>query len=47
MEYSKCLNNDKREDLDWRSTFEVYYGKKSNELVKYGVPVNREEEVNV
>ena len=34
LEYSKCLNNDKGEELGWRSAFEVYYGRKSNELVK-------------
>ena len=42
MEYSECLNNDKREELGWRSAFELYYRRKSNELVKCGVPVNRE-----
>ena len=47
FEYSKCLNNDKCEELGWRSAFEVYYGRKSNELVKCGVPVNREQEFNV
>ena len=30
-----------------RSAFEVYYGRKPNELVKCGVPVNREKEFNV
>ena len=47
LEYSKCLNNDKREELGWRSAFEVYFERKSNELVKCGVPVNREKEFNV
>ena len=47
LEYSKCLNNDKREELGWRFAFEVYYGRKSNEMVKCGVPVNREKEFNV
>ena len=47
MEYSKCLNNDKREELGWRSALEVYYGRNSNELVKCGVPVNGEKESNV
>lgn len=37
--YAKCLNNDNREKLCWRSAFEVYYGRKSNELVKFGVPL--------
>ena len=35
----------------WRASleicFEVYYGRKSNELVKCGVPVNRDKEFNV
>ena len=47
LEYSKCLNNDRREELGWRSTFEVYYGRNSNELVKSGVPVYRQKEFNV
>ena len=47
LEYSKCLNNDKREELSWRSVFEVYYGRKPNELVKFGVSVNREKEFNL
>ena len=47
LEYSKCLNNDKHEELGWRSAFEVYYERKSKELVKYGVPVNREKQFNV
>ena len=42
LEYSKCLNNDKHEELGCGSAFEVYCGRKSNELVKCGVPVNRE-----
>lgn len=37
--YAKCLNNDKREELGWKSAFEVYYGRKSNELVNCGIPV--------
>ena len=32
--YQRCLNNNKREELGWKSAFEVYYGRKSNELVK-------------
>ena len=47
LEYSKYLNNDKTEELGRRSAFEVYYGRKSNELVKCGVPVNREKKFNV
>ena len=47
LEYLKYLNNDKREELDWRSAYEVYYGRMSNELVKCGIPVNREKEFNL
>ena len=47
LEHPKCLNNDKLEELGWRSAFEVYYGRKPNELVKCGVPLNREKEFNV
>lgn len=38
-EYMKCLNNEKREELGWKSPFEVYFGRKSNELVNAAVPV--------
>ena len=41
-EYVKCLNNEKRVELVCWSAFEVYYGRNSNELVKCGVRVNRE-----
>ena len=37
----KCLNNEKHKDLGWRSPFEIYFWKKSNELVRYGLPKNR------
>ena len=37
----KCLNNEKREELSWHSLFETYFWKKSNELVRYGLPKNR------
>ena len=47
LEYSKCLNNDKCEELGWKSDFEVYYRRESNELVKCGVPVNRGKEFNL
>ena len=33
-QYMKCLNNEKREELGWKSPFEVYFGRKHNELVK-------------
>ena len=28
----KCLNQEKREELGWKSTFEIYFGRKVNEL---------------
>lgn len=28
--YMKCLNDDKREELGWKSAFEIYFGRKSN-----------------
>ena len=38
LKYAKCLKNEKREELGWWSAFEVYYGRKCNELVKCGIP---------
>ena len=32
----KCLNHDKREELSWKSAFEIYYGRKANELINEG-----------
>ena len=32
----KCLNNEKKEELGWKSSFEIYYGRKSNELLNDG-----------
>ena len=32
----KCLNNEKEEELGWKSSFEVYYGRKSHELSNDG-----------
>ena len=34
----KCLNNEKREALGWQSPFEVYFGRKSKELVRCVMP---------
>ena len=31
-EYMKCINNEKREELGWKSPFEIYFERKSNEL---------------
>ena len=36
--YMKFVNNEKREALGWQSPFEIYFGRKSNELAKCGVP---------
>ena len=27
-EYTKCLNNEKREELGWKSPFEIYFERK-------------------
>ena len=35
-EYMKCLNNEKKEELGWKSSFEIYYGRKSNKLLNDG-----------
>ena len=32
-QYMKCCNYEKREELSWKSTFEIYYGRKQNELL--------------
>ena len=36
----KSLNNEKRKEQDWHSAFEVYFGRKIDELVFYGLPKN-------
>ena len=36
--YMKCVINEKREALGWQSSFGIYFARKSNELVKCGVP---------
>lgn len=38
--YPKCLNNEKIEDLGWMSPFEIYFGRKSNELVSADMNVD-------
>ena len=35
--YAKCLNKEKHEEVGWKSTFEISFGSKSNELVNAGV----------
>ena len=34
--YAKCLTIEKREELGWKSPFEIYFGQKSNELANAG-----------
>lgn len=34
----ECVNNEKRETLEWQSPFEIYFARKSNELRKCGIP---------
>ena len=41
---AKCLINDKREELHWRSAFEVYFGGKSNELLQRGKSIEKDRE---
>ena len=38
--YMKCINMIKREELAWKSPFEIYYGKKPNELLNEGKNYN-------
>lgn len=33
-DYNRVLNEESKEELGWRSPFEIYYGRKSNVLVK-------------
>ena len=38
--YMKCINNEKREELGWQTNFEVYIARKSNKLIRCGLPEN-------
>ena len=38
-DYMRILNNKAREELQYRSLFEIYYGRKSNKLVMAGIDV--------
>ena len=31
QDYMNCVNSEKREELGWKSPFEIYYGRKSNQ----------------
>ena len=44
QKYAKCLNNEKREELGWTSAFEVYFGRKSNELLQCGKSIEKDRE---
>ena len=39
--YMKCLNQEKREELGWKSTLEIYFGRKVNELKNEGKNHNK------
>ena len=43
QKYAKCLN-EKREELCWRSAFEVYFGRKSNKLLQCGKSIEKDRE---
>ena len=32
----KCLNQEKRKELGWKSAFQIYFGRKVNELKSEG-----------
>ena len=34
--YMKCLNNEKKEELGWKSPLKIYYWRKSNKLLNDG-----------
>ena len=36
LSYFNCLNLEKREELGWKSPFEIYFGRKANELLNKG-----------
>ena len=40
--YMKRLNNDKPEELGWKSPFDIYYGRKSNELLNADIRIEDE-----
>ena len=40
--YAKCLNNWNKDDSGWKSTFVIYFGRKSNELVNAGLTYDGE-----
>ena len=32
--YNRILNDESKEELGWRSPFEIYFGRKSNTLIQ-------------
>ena len=40
--YMKCLNNDKREEIGWENSFQVYYGRENNEILRPSLLSNEE-----
>ena len=42
FKHTKCLNNERRKELGWRSAFEKYYGRKSNELLQCGKSIEKD-----
>ena len=44
--YMKCLNNDKREELGWKTSFQVYYGRENNETLRASLPINEEIDIS-
>ena len=44
QKYAKCPKNENREELGWRSAFEVYIGRKSNELLQCGKSIEKDRE---
>ena len=42
----KCLNNDKREELGWKTSFQVYYGRENNETLRASLPINEEIDIS-
>ena len=38
----KCLNNDKREEIGWKNSFQVYYGRENNEILRPSLLSNEE-----
>ena len=36
-DYAKCLTNEKREEFGWKNPFEIYFRRKSSELVNAGL----------